>query len=138
MAYSRTLLGKLLLKREQTDRAIVQFQEALKLEPDNVAAAYQLAQAYRNNGEAERSKELFAKVSQLRSPSAACGASFGWARSRLHPRPGFIRWNPIWRVRRAGDESGYCEYHPSPEVTPLFLTALASPPYTGVDDFRSL
>ena len=63
---SRVLLGKMLLKRGQVDRAIEHFEKALDLDKDNVAAAYQLAQVYRKSGNPQRAAELFAIVSKAK------------------------------------------------------------------------
>jgi tetratricopeptide (TPR) repeat protein len=63
---SRVLLGKMLLRRGQVDRAIEHFEKALDLDKDNVAAAYQLAQVYRKNGKPQRAAELFAIVSKAK------------------------------------------------------------------------
>jgi len=59
-------MEKMLLKRGQVDRAIEHFEKALDLDKDNVAAAYQLAQVYRKNGNPQRAAELFAIVSKAK------------------------------------------------------------------------
>jgi len=61
---ARVLLGKLLFKRGDADQAIEQLTRALKLDPTDSSATYQLAQAYRKKGDTKRASELFAKVSQ--------------------------------------------------------------------------
>ena len=61
---ARVLLGRLLLKRGETDQAIEQLTRALALDPEDSSATYQLAQAYRKKGDSKRAADLFAKVSQ--------------------------------------------------------------------------
>lgn len=63
----RALLARLLAKRGDLDRAIREFETALKLEPDDAAAAYQLAQLYQQRGAGKRAEELFAKVAKARA-----------------------------------------------------------------------
>jgi tetratricopeptide (TPR) repeat protein len=63
----RVLLGKLLAKRGELTRAAREFEEALKVDPDDVSASYQLALVYRQTGNAKRADELFAKVGKARS-----------------------------------------------------------------------
>ena len=52
------LLGKLLLKRGERDRAMREFEAALKLKPDDNTAAYQLAMIYRQVGNLDRAEKL--------------------------------------------------------------------------------
>ena len=66
-ASPRVLLGKMLLKRGDPDRATRQFEEALKLEPDDNTAAYQLALLYRKAGNTKRAEELMTKVGKATS-----------------------------------------------------------------------
>ncbi len=66
-AASRAVLGKLLLRRNQTDRAIAELEKALDLDPNETSSLYQLALAYRKKGALERAKELFAKVDRVKS-----------------------------------------------------------------------
>jgi tetratricopeptide (TPR) repeat protein len=66
-AASRALLGKLLLRRNEVDRAITELEKALELDPQETSFLYQLAQAHRRKGNLERAKELFAKVDQAKS-----------------------------------------------------------------------
>ena len=73
VAQSRALLGKLLLARGQTVGAIVQLERALVLDPDNTAATYQLAQAYRKEGNAARASVLFEKVSRRKQDAQEDG-----------------------------------------------------------------
>jgi len=63
----RVLLGKLLAKRGDTARATTQFEAALKLDPGNVAAAYQLATIYRKAGNTQRATELMMLVGKATS-----------------------------------------------------------------------
>ena len=63
---SRALLGKLLLRGE-VDRAVQELELAIKLDPDDLSATYQLAQALQRKGQTERARQLFAKVNQAKS-----------------------------------------------------------------------
>ena len=63
----RTLLGKFLMKRGDLDRAAEAFESALRLDPADASATYQLALAYRKKGNAKRAEELFAKVSAAKA-----------------------------------------------------------------------
>jgi len=67
LAHSRVLLGKLLLRRGELDRAAGQLERALQIEPEEVAAAYQLAQVYAKKGDSRRAREMFAKVSKAKA-----------------------------------------------------------------------
>ena len=51
LAGPRVLLGKMLVKRGEPDRAAREFEAALKLQPNDVTAAYQLALIYRQGRE---------------------------------------------------------------------------------------
>jgi tetratricopeptide (TPR) repeat protein len=66
-AASRAVLGKLLLRRSEVDRAITELERALELYPQDTSFLYQLAQAHRKKGNMERAKELFAKVDRAKS-----------------------------------------------------------------------
>jgi tetratricopeptide (TPR) repeat protein len=66
---SRAVLGKMLLRRNEVDRAIVQLEKALELDPTETSTTYQLALAYRKKGNLERAKELLAKVDRAKSES---------------------------------------------------------------------
>ena len=68
-AASRAVLGKMLLRRNEVDRAIVHLEKALELDPAETSTTYQLALAYRKKGNLERAKELLAKVDQAKSES---------------------------------------------------------------------
>jgi tetratricopeptide (TPR) repeat protein len=59
-------LGKLLLKGGDVAGSIAQLQQAVELDPDDGAAAYQLAQAYRKKGDNGRSQEMLSRVTRLR------------------------------------------------------------------------
>lgn len=61
-APARVSLGKLLLKRDQVDAAIGHLEAAMALEPEESAPVYQLARAYQRQGNANRARELMAKV----------------------------------------------------------------------------
>ncbi len=67
ISQSQELLGKLLTREGQLGEATVHLERAVKLEPDNVGALYQLAQVYSKNGETARAKQLFAKVGQMKA-----------------------------------------------------------------------
>jgi tetratricopeptide (TPR) repeat protein len=62
---ARAELGKLLMKRGDTDGAITHLEKAVALDPDNAAPAYVLAQAYRKRGEMDRARDLLARVSRI-------------------------------------------------------------------------
>jgi tetratricopeptide (TPR) repeat protein len=62
---ARAELGKLLLKRGDTDEAITHLEKAIALDPENAAPAYVLAQAYRKRGEMDRARDLLARVSTI-------------------------------------------------------------------------
>jgi protein O-GlcNAc transferase len=64
---ARTLLGKLLFRRGDLDRAAAQLERALQITPDDVSALYQLAQVYAKKGDLARSRELFARVSKMKA-----------------------------------------------------------------------
>jgi tetratricopeptide (TPR) repeat protein len=66
-AAARAVLGKLLLRRNELDRAIIELEKALELDSQETSSLYQLAQAHRRKGNLERAKELYAKVDQLKS-----------------------------------------------------------------------
>jgi Flp pilus assembly protein TadD len=63
----RVLLGKMLVKRGQADDARRQFEEAMKLDPNDASAAYHLALIYRKAGNTRRAEELMAKVGKATS-----------------------------------------------------------------------
>jgi tetratricopeptide (TPR) repeat protein len=64
-APSRSELGRVLLRRGDTDGAIRELEKAAALDPSRTATLYNLAQAYRKKGERERAAELLARVSKL-------------------------------------------------------------------------
>jgi tetratricopeptide (TPR) repeat protein len=76
---ARVLLGKLLLRRGELDRAAAHLEQALKLEPGNVGAMYPLAQVYSKKGDAERARVLFAKVGKARQEERERFAQSGLA-----------------------------------------------------------
>ena len=65
LAGPRTELGKILVKRGDTARAVEHLERAASLDPENPAPAYLLAQAYRRLGDTARAQELLARVSKL-------------------------------------------------------------------------
>ena len=64
-APSRSELGRVLLRRGDTDGAVRELEKAAALDPSRTATLYNLAQAYRKKGERERAAELLARVSKL-------------------------------------------------------------------------
>jgi len=60
-------LGKILLRRGEVARAAEHLEKAFELDPEDMTAAYQLAQALQRMGQTERAKQLFTKVSQAKS-----------------------------------------------------------------------
>jgi tetratricopeptide (TPR) repeat protein len=66
-AAPKVLLGKILARRGVLDQAARQFESALRLEPDNVTAAYQLALIYRKTGNANQAEALMTKVGKATS-----------------------------------------------------------------------
>jgi tetratricopeptide (TPR) repeat protein len=70
IARTHVLLGKILAQRGNTDEAIREFEAALRLDPADVSASYQLALSYRKKGDAARANELFAKVTQAKAEAA--------------------------------------------------------------------
>jgi tetratricopeptide (TPR) repeat protein len=71
----RTLMGKLLLKRGQTEAAAEAFETALQLDAEDMTAAYQLALLSRRKGDTKRAEELFAKVSKSKAEDREQAAS---------------------------------------------------------------
>jgi tetratricopeptide (TPR) repeat protein len=70
---ARALLGKLLLRRGEIDRAARELEKAVELDPEDLAATYQLAQALQRKGQTARAKQLFEKVEKAKTeepPSA--------------------------------------------------------------------
>ncbi len=67
LSQSHALLGKILLRRGETDRAIRELEKALKLDPEDLFATYQLALALRKKGDSARARQLFERVEKARS-----------------------------------------------------------------------
>ena len=65
LAGPRAELGKALLRRGDTQKAIEQLERATTLDPDNPAPLYLLGQAYRRMGNIARAQELLARVTKL-------------------------------------------------------------------------
>jgi DNA-binding SARP family transcriptional activator len=59
--------ANLLYREGRLDEAASQLELAIRLEPGNEAAIYQLAQVYSKKGDAVRAKPLFAKVSKMKT-----------------------------------------------------------------------
>lgn len=66
LSQPRALLGKLLLRRGEVDRACEQLEKAVELDPDDLTATYQLAQALQKKGQTARARELFSKVEKAK------------------------------------------------------------------------
>jgi tetratricopeptide (TPR) repeat protein len=64
---AQVLLGKMLFRRGDLDRAAAHLEIALKIDPDNLAAVYQLAQVRQKQGDREAAKELFARVQEAKT-----------------------------------------------------------------------
>jgi Flp pilus assembly protein TadD len=67
ISQTQELLGKLLVRDGHLDEAQKHLERAVTLEPDNVAAIYQLAQVYSKKGDSVRARQLFAKVSKIKT-----------------------------------------------------------------------
>ncbi len=67
ISQSHELLGKFLNREGRLDEAVSQLELAIRLDPENQAAIYQLAQVYSKKGDAARAKPLFAKVSKMKA-----------------------------------------------------------------------
>ena len=61
------MLGKLLLKRGDLTSAAKHLEAAMRLDPKDTSAIYQLGTLYRRQGNAKRAAELFAKVGKAKS-----------------------------------------------------------------------
>lgn len=67
MSTSRIALGRMLLRRGEVDRAIVELEKALELNPANLSPCYQLSVAYRRKGNKAKAGELQAKFEQFKA-----------------------------------------------------------------------
>jgi tetratricopeptide (TPR) repeat protein len=65
-AAPKVLLGKLLARRGDLTRATRELEAALKIQPNDTSAQYQLATVYRKAGNLKRADELFEKVGNAR------------------------------------------------------------------------
>lgn len=77
ISQSQELLGKLLAREGQFTEAAEHLERAVKLQPDNVAALYQLAQVCSKNGQTARAKQLFAQVGKMKTDDRENFASHG-------------------------------------------------------------
>ena len=77
ISQSQELLGKLLAHDGRIDEAIGHLDRAIALDSGNVAAIYQLAQAYSKKGDAAHARPLFAKVSKMKADDRDSFASHG-------------------------------------------------------------
>jgi tetratricopeptide (TPR) repeat protein len=73
-AAPRVLLGKLLARRGDLVGAARELETALRIQPEDVTAQYQLATVYRKSGNVKRADELFEKVGNARGETPAEGA----------------------------------------------------------------
>jgi Flp pilus assembly protein TadD len=72
----RVLLGKLLVKKGETEPAARCFEEALKLDPNDHTAAYQLAVLYRKAGRMAEAQALMETVGKaVSAPDSGPSAS---------------------------------------------------------------
>jgi tetratricopeptide (TPR) repeat protein len=67
ISQSQELFGKLLAHDNKLQDAAAHLQAAIRLDPENVGAVYQLAQVYSRLGDSARSKPLFAKLSKMKA-----------------------------------------------------------------------
>jgi Flp pilus assembly protein TadD len=65
-ARSHTLLGQLLLAEERPNEAASEWERALKIEPENQTALYQLGLLYGKQGKTERAKRLLETLRQVK------------------------------------------------------------------------
>jgi predicted Zn-dependent protease len=63
----RALLGKMLAKRGDNTAAATELATALRLDPEDMSAAYQLALIYRDQGKTQQAEALAEKVGKARS-----------------------------------------------------------------------
>jgi tetratricopeptide (TPR) repeat protein len=63
----RALLGKIRLRRGEIDAAILLLEKAIELDPQDLTATYQLAQALQRKGNGVRARELLKKVERTNS-----------------------------------------------------------------------
>jgi predicted Zn-dependent protease len=64
---SRGLLGKMLLRRGEVDRAAEHLEKAHEQDSEDLSTTYQLAQVLQRKGQTERARQLFALVEQAKS-----------------------------------------------------------------------
>jgi tetratricopeptide (TPR) repeat protein len=64
-APARAELGRLLLKRGETEAAVEELEKAVALDPASSPALYALAQAYQKKGDRARAQEMALRVSRL-------------------------------------------------------------------------
>ena len=67
LAQPRALLGKIMLRRGELDRAQDNLEKAIQLDPDDVTTAYLLAQVYQKKGDKARASDLFARVEKAKT-----------------------------------------------------------------------
>jgi tetratricopeptide (TPR) repeat protein len=69
-------LGKVLISKGQSEKALVYLGEALRTDPENEVAHYRLAQAYRKLGKTKQAEDELAMFRKLREASASIGAIY--------------------------------------------------------------
>jgi tetratricopeptide (TPR) repeat protein len=66
-ATARLELGKVYLRHSEDERARVELERALQLDPTDLTPCYHLAQIYRRKGDKQKADELFAKFVKFRN-----------------------------------------------------------------------
>jgi tetratricopeptide (TPR) repeat protein len=64
---AQVLLGKMLLRKSDLDRAAAHLEAALELDPNHMPAIYSLAQVRQKQGDREGAKALFSRVQQAKA-----------------------------------------------------------------------
>jgi Flp pilus assembly protein TadD len=67
MSTSRIALGRILLRHGDIDRAIVELEKALEINPEDLSPCYQLSMAYRRKGDVEKADELQARFERFKA-----------------------------------------------------------------------
>jgi Flp pilus assembly protein TadD len=70
-ARSHTLLGQLLLAAGETNAAAIEWQRALKIDPENATALYQLGTLYRKQGKVEDARRLLDSFQRVKAKKRA-------------------------------------------------------------------
>ena len=72
---THTNLGKLLLKKKEIPQAIEELELAVKLDPDDATAYYQLSTAYRLSSQREKAQQALARVKELNKEQRELGTT---------------------------------------------------------------